>query len=257
MEKIRILGIAGSPRHANTEIAVKEALAGAAELPDIETELYSMAGKKMNPCSCATKWRCYTEGTTESPCPTWGPNDPIVLLYKKMLTFDGFVIGSPVYMGGVTAQMKALWDRISSMVYGTPPYFALRNKPVGAVAVASYREGGQEETILDIWKYAGILDMMPVGLGADLRDRVCMWGGALTHDYSSEVDLVAVHPRGSPEEMGAAKGDERGLLSCRNTGRRVAEVARVIKAGFKALPREATYWPAGPSGGILEAGWKV
>ncbi len=256
MDKIRILGIAGSRRHANTEIGVKEALVGAAELPDVETVFYTMAGKKMNPCACPTGHKCWTEGAEDNPCPHWGLDD-VALLYKEMLTFDGFVMGSPVYMGGVSAQMKALWDRLSLMVYGRPPYMGLRNKVVGAVTVAGYRSGGQETTILEIWRLAITMDMMPVAVGPDLDKRVCMWGGALTHDYSSEVDFHTTQVSGSPEEMTVVKGDERSLLSCRNTGRRVAEMARVIQAGFKTVPREATHWPVGAAGGVVEGGWQV
>lgn len=252
MEKIKILGISGSPRHGNTEVGVKEALAGAAELPDVETEFYTMAGKKINPCSCPTTLVCWGEGTPENPCPRWGDDD-IALLYKKMLAFDGFIIGSPVYMGGVSAQMKALWDRLAILCYRR---MGLRNKVVGGLAIAVYRSGGQEETILEIWKMAVVLDLIPVGLGPEMQDRVCMWGGALTQEYGTHK-YGSDYPIGSHEELTTAEKDKGGLLSCRNTGRRVAEVARVMQAGFKAVPREATYWPVGEAGGFPETDWKI
>jgi len=47
--KVKILGISGSPRKGhNTEIMVKEALKGAESVGNVETELYSFAGKKSN-----------------------------------------------------------------------------------------------------------------------------------------------------------------------------------------------------------------
>ncbi|MBI4186117.1 MAG: flavodoxin family protein [Chloroflexi bacterium] len=252
MNKIRILGIAGSPRHGNTEVGVKEALAGAAELPDVETEFYTMAGKKINPCSCPVAWRCWTEGTPENPCPRWG-NDDVAQLYKKMQTFDGFIVGSPVYMGGVSSQIKALWDRLALICYRR---MTLRNKVVGGIAIAAYRSGGQEQTILEIWKMAVVIDLIPVGPGPVMQDRVCMWGGALTHEYGAHK-YASDYPVGAEEELTAVEQDEPGLLSCRMTGRRVAEVARVVQAGFSAVPREATYWPAGEAGGFPETDWKI
>ena len=48
--EVKILGCAWSPRHSNTEIQVKEALAAAAQMPGVTTEYYSIAGKKMLPC---------------------------------------------------------------------------------------------------------------------------------------------------------------------------------------------------------------
>ena len=42
---VKILGMAFSPRHGNTEILVKEALDSAKRL-EVETEFYSMAEKQ-------------------------------------------------------------------------------------------------------------------------------------------------------------------------------------------------------------------
>ncbi|MCL5962495.1 MAG: NAD(P)H-dependent oxidoreductase, partial [Chloroflexi bacterium] len=51
MDKVKILGIVGSPRKkGNTAKLVAKALEGAMSVPGIETELYEMAGKKMHHC---------------------------------------------------------------------------------------------------------------------------------------------------------------------------------------------------------------
>jgi len=257
VEKVKILGISGSPRHGNTEIGVKEALAGAAELPDVETEFYTMAGKRINPCSCRTHMRCSAEGTVDNPCPTWGADDAITILYKKMLNFDGFIVGTPVYVGGVSAQMKSLWDRLSNICYNIPPEMGLRNKPVGAIASGDYRNGGLEAALLDIWKIVSLLDLLPIPSGPDFEKKCCPWGGALTHYWQTQQDWHELYAYGSTEELAYVKEDEYGMYSCRNTGRRVAEITRILKAGFAAVPREATYWPAGSTGGIAEADWKL
>jgi multimeric flavodoxin WrbA len=41
MQRVKILGISGSPRHANTETLVHEALKAAQELGPVDTELVS------------------------------------------------------------------------------------------------------------------------------------------------------------------------------------------------------------------------
>ncbi len=60
-----------------------------------------------------------------------------------------------------------------------------------------------------------------------------------------------------PGELARVKSDVYGLQSCRRLGRRVAELTRAIKAGFKALPREATYWPYGSAAGMKETTGKI
>ena len=45
-----------------------------------------------------------------------------------------------------------------------------------------------------------------------------------------------------------------GLLNARRIGKRVTEMARVIKAGFETLPKEATHWPRGKAGGLFIPG---
>jgi len=237
----RILGISTSPRHANTEIAVKEALAGATDLPGVETEFYSLVGKKFNPCMGDFRC-CSNDATKDNPCPRWGPDDDMVVLVKKWAEFDGFIFGTPTYVGGISSQMKALWDRGAMMCQGLMSRgLSIRNKVAGAVTCAAFRNGGQETTLLDIWRMCSYLDLIPVGPGPDYKNKIGGgYGGVLTQWVDPTCHLYTVKYN-SPKERTLGKEDEWGLLSCRNTGRRVAEIARVMKTGFKAVPREGTY----------------
>jgi multimeric flavodoxin WrbA len=259
MEKIKILGISGSPRRGgNTELAVKEALDSARELPDVETEFYSFAGKKINFCTGC--WRCSGEkATVEDPCPRWGPKDAIVQLVKKMLDFDGFIVGSPIYIGTVTAQLKAFFD-IAVMITecGKLGPVALRNKVVGAIVTSWDRNAGHDVVIMDIWRWAILHDMLVVGTGPERWENNNYWGACLLQHWTID------HPDGgrgiwwekacSREELTAVKYDKMGLLNARRIGKRVTEMARVIKSGFEALPREATCWPRGKAGGLFIPG---
>jgi len=242
--KVKILGISGSPRHANTEFIVKEALASAEELPDVETEYYSLAGKKLNGCIMCAK--CHDpEATQDNPCPPF-PDD-VVALSKKMVKSDGMIIGTPVYVGAASAQLKMVFDRISSFIeHGPFGHQALRNKVVGAVTSAWDREGGHCMAIMDIIKYSILMDMIVVGSGPERLKTVCYWGGAVIESYHADKPEPFWEGVGTPEEKRAVKYDKLGLGSVRRVGKRVAEMAKVVKAGFEVLPREQTYWPHGP-----------
>jgi len=56
---------------------------------------------------------------------------------------DGIILGSPVYFGTVSAQMKAFWDKTRCIRSDK----ALIGKFGGAVAVGASRFGGQETTV--------------------------------------------------------------------------------------------------------------
>jgi multimeric flavodoxin WrbA len=63
MQKLKILGIGGSPRkNGNTTKMVQKALEAAANVEGVETELYELAGKKINYCiacyKCLEKGEC-------------------------------------------------------------------------------------------------------------------------------------------------------------------------------------------------------
>ena len=254
MGKTRILGISGSPRHGNTELAVKEALKSAAELPDVETEFYSFVGKKMNPCvGC---WRCSGDkATEEKPCPHWG-NDDAVELARMMRDFDGYIVGSPVYIGTVSAQLKAFFDRsIMITECGKLGPVALRNRPVGTVITSWDRNGGHDMAIVDIWRWAILADMLVVGVGPEREKCTNYWGACLIQHWTAD------HPDGGEgiwwdevnktDELNAIQYDQMGLLNTRRIAKRVTEMAKVVKAGFEALPEGATQWPYGKAGGLF------
>ena len=255
----RILGISGSPRHGNTDIAVKEALVGAEEVKDVETEFYSIAGKKIYPCK--GDWRCGSKAATpENPCPPYGPDDEVVKLAKKMEEFDGFIVGTPVYIGTISGQLKMIFDRIIMMTEGGKlGPLSLRNKVCGAVVCSWDRNGGHDVAIIDIWRWAVLHDMAVIGVGPERVNCNNYWAGCVLQAYTPD------HPDGGKGVFWenandkvartAAKYDKIGLNQCRQIGRRVAELSKVLKAGFDNLPREETYWPRGKTGGFTGTVW--
>ncbi|GAG52223.1 unnamed protein product, partial [marine sediment metagenome] len=161
--EVKVLGLAFSPRHGNTEILIREALKAAEELAGVSTEFYSIAGKKMEPCDAC--YRCFQKPNPEKPCPAYDdPDDCYDEIVKLIFEADGVVFGSPVYFMDTTAQMRAFFDRSMGVeVLGYP----WRNKVAGFVTSGFDRNGGQEHTIRSMQTWAIMHDMMIVGVGPE------------------------------------------------------------------------------------------
>lgn len=104
MSKLKIIGICGSPHlNGNTAKLIKKVLEGC-EAAGAETEFISLANKKIIFCracdECLKKGECIIN------------SDDVNKIRRKMLDADGLVIGSPVYTGDITGQLKAFFDRL-------------------------------------------------------------------------------------------------------------------------------------------------
>ncbi len=97
-----VVGFVGSPRsEGNTDILVDEILAGAKEA-GATVEKVMLGDLAVNPCKA-----CYA-------CRPGGKciqDDDMTDLYEKMQASDVWVIGTPVYWWGPSAQLKAFVDR--------------------------------------------------------------------------------------------------------------------------------------------------
>lgn len=181
----------GSPRKGgNTTILVKEALK-AAENAGADTELINLGNAEIEPCIACDI--CKSTGE----CAIY---DDVPSILTKLIESQGMIIGSPVYFGNVTAQLKMLMDRSRPLRMD----FKLKNKVGGAISVGGSRNGGQETTISAIHEFMLIHDVIIVGDGAPLAH----YGGTGVG--------------GAKEEAGS---DEVGLETSKNLGGRVAELA--------------------------------
>ena len=86
--------------------------------------------------------------------------------FNRLEEADGIVLGSPVYFGTVSAQMKAFWDK--SRCVRTEK--ALIGKVGGAVSVGASRFGGQETTIRTLHDIMLIHGMNIIGDGSSQFD---------------------------------------------------------------------------------------
>lgn len=213
-----ILGINGSPRKANTELMLDEALAAAAGKTGAATEKINLRRLTINPClGC---FKCTTPGGEDEDAGCRVFRDDMDLLLPKLAACTGLIIASPVYFGGVTAQLKAFMDRTEPLLrYGVGRWkLGLRNKIGAAIAVGGNRNGGQEATINAIHHFFFIQDLLVVGTGPD-PDPGCYLGAAAHTGLDPETGSL---PRN------AVTGDPLGLRAAGIIGRRVAEAAAMI-----------------------------
>ncbi len=211
--KIKALGLSASPRHGNTEVMIKEALQAAQGL-GAETEYVSFVGKEIKPCIACDK--CKTDAKTCTISDDWQE------INNKFRTSDCVIIGSPVYLGGVNAQLKAYMDRF----YGESD--ARLNKenarPLvgGAIAVAGGRHGGQDDALHQIRVFFEKRGILPIGIRLPHKQM-----GATGHAYS-KGDIVNdkwINWRGPPASS---------LQGASDLGKRVVLITKIVKAGMKA-----------------------
>ncbi|HMK54098.1 MAG TPA: flavodoxin family protein [Methanobacteriaceae archaeon] len=188
---VKIIGIVGSPRkNGNTQGLVEVALESAKEAGTI-VELIKLSDLEIEPCIACNI--CKDTGE----CAIY---DDVRVVLEKMSEADGIILGSPVYFGSITSQLKMLMDRSRPL----RTEFNLKNKIGGAISVGGSRNGGQETTINAIHSFFLIHEAIVVGDGASTAH----YGGT-----------------GWGAAPGDAKSDPVGLETSRNLGRRVAEVA--------------------------------
>jgi multimeric flavodoxin WrbA len=123
---MKVVGIAGSLRpHSNALYYVKTAL-GVFEGQGIQTELVSLQGKEIKPCTgcydCTKQGRCTIEG------------DDFDEILEKMRAAEGLILGSPVYLSSVVPQMMALLGRATFVAYWNNKF--LSGKVGGPITVA-------------------------------------------------------------------------------------------------------------------------
>jgi multimeric flavodoxin WrbA len=169
----KVLGISGSPRNnGNTFYALKHAL-DVLDKRSFETKYISLSGKNIHPCiSC---WKCAADGKC------W-QNDDMTEIIDALMWCDGIIIGSPVYFGMVSGQLKTMMDRCVCIRAHYGDNFPLSGKVGGAIACANSRNGGQETTLQNIQTF---LLQMNFQVASD-GPRYCHSGGTIMSDANKD-----------------------------------------------------------------------
>ncbi len=129
---MKVIAFNGSPRSGgNTELMLKRILA-AVEAEGIETELVKVGGERIRGCRA-----CYVCRKMQNKKCVYN-EDLLNGFAEKIFEADAVVLGSPSYFCQMTAEMKALIDRVG-MVAGANG--RLLSGKIGAAVVAERRAG--------------------------------------------------------------------------------------------------------------------
>ncbi len=195
-EKIRIVGISFSPRAGKTTAAALAIAleAARAESAAVETDLVELAGLSIDGDVAA--------GLPPKP----GMRDDFPSLVERISgpAVAGWIVGTPVYMGGATSLGRAFLERCSQF---RKDNYALRNRVAGCLSVGGARNGGQELAVMSVLTALLYQQMVVVGSG----DPAGHFGGTVLNDGKDSVAQ-----------------DEFGLVTARAVGKRVAQVALKI-----------------------------
>jgi multimeric flavodoxin WrbA len=135
---MKIIGFIASPRKAgNTAWAVNTILEGAKEQGGAETQAWCSADLAIQPCKgclgCVKSGQCVI-------------NDDMQQLYHALKEADALVLGSPVYMGQMTAQAKTFTDRLfAQMTPRFSPNFKEEN--AGKKLVLVFTQGNPDSAM--------------------------------------------------------------------------------------------------------------
>ncbi|MEM2968498.1 MAG: flavodoxin family protein [Candidatus Bathyarchaeia archaeon] len=188
---MKVLGICGSPRQQATEHVLSEALR-ILEEKGFETKFWTVRGKEVSFCThcdyCLVEKQCVIQ-------------DDMQELYVLLTEAKGIILATPVYNGGVSAQLKAIMDRTRAAVASDENVF--KGKIGMGIAVGGDRAGGQELALMQIHTFFILNGIIPVSGG--------YFGANLGATFWTKDTLEGV------------KNDEEGFRSLRKTVKKFAD----------------------------------
>ena len=187
----KVLLINGSPNEqGNTWTALNE-VAGALEKHGVETELLYLGKQPI--AGCIACYKCVKAGKCVF-------DDQVNQVIEKLDSYDGLIIGSPVYFAGPNGHLCAFLDRL---------FWAGGKRLAGklAAAVVCCRRGGASAALDRLNRYLTYSNMYVVG--------------------SSYWNLV------HGMKPGEAKEDLEGMQTMRTLGENMAWMLKNMEAGKK------------------------
>jgi multimeric flavodoxin WrbA len=238
--EIKLLGIAGSPRKGNSLFLLEQALEAAAKhYPQrVKTETYIFGQTPFAPCdACGAHKRLNGECRIQ---------DGFQALRDKWLDADAVIYSVPVYHMGIPGQVKCFIDRLGNslgfyftdFLPGEPAFHIPRLlKAIGSITQGSHIFAGQEHAQAFLNTHAMIMRCIPVP--GDLWESYIGAGG-WTEVSPNLTALKKLAEEGKPDAQVAVR-------SAQSVGKRVVEMAMIIKSGLKAnqalLKSQASYLP--------------
>jgi NAD(P)H dehydrogenase (quinone) len=125
---------------------------------------------------------------------------------NDLLSSDAVIVGSPVYFGNMSGEVKTFFDNWGASKFDVFQDRKMRNKVGGAFATGASVSNGKEVTIFSIFA-AMLINQVVVVSG----------GGGFGASATTGPDSPGI--------------DEKELTEARDLGKRIAEVAVVVKRG--------------------------
>ncbi|HOG17573.1 MAG TPA: flavodoxin family protein [Syntrophales bacterium] len=210
---IEVLGISGSPvKEGNTEALLDEAFRAVAEDPEVRLKIFHLSGLQIAGCAHCN-W-CLKNQTVETFCSL---SDGMNEIYPALLKADAIILATPVHIARMSGLLANMLDRMRVFVYGNVHGRKLKDKIGGSLIAAYRRHGGLESTLIALNNTFALFHMISAGEG----------GMALT-SLGGEGKLIKGRRHMILE-------DEFGVVSAKKVVLRAVEIARIVKAGKKAL----------------------
>ena len=148
--ELKVVGISGSSRKkGNTEFLIQSALEEIRK-EGIDAEIITLADKTITPCNV-----CMVCRKEKGRCAIGDDFDPVFL---KMKEADGLILGTPVYFGSATPNIKSLIDRAGYVCRQGENFFY--RKVAAPIVVA--RRAGQNFTLAQLNFFFLLMGMVVV-----------------------------------------------------------------------------------------------
>jgi len=154
-------------------------------------------------------------------------------IYSKIIETDALIMGTPVYMMGMSWVMASFIQRLRALAegryYGFQGPFGdgssgiLKDKVFASVSIALGRRDGVEIAMLNELSSSLLFGMIP----ATAALNGCYGAGGFSD--------------AKPDELVAVKKDKLAITAEKTLGKRIVDLCRMIKAGKKALKHFPAY----------------
>ncbi len=243
-EKIKILGVSGSPRrNGNTATMMKFTLKAAETMDYVETEFISLGDHKLVPCCGCMK--CFGwQAPADDPYQCYKYNDDIEILAPKVAEADGMIVGFPIYAAGVPSLFRCFMEKLHHFgpMSFTRHAGALRFKALGIISQGGRVYGAQETNHSIMCANAAGLGMYVVNAWPTVEDSEPQ--STHTGGVVSCVDGTAVYGEKAWTKAGCRTvppvQGSRNERTLRNLGRNMAVTAMSLKLGRRAF-KDAGY----------------
>ena len=137
---MKVLGFNASPRkNGNTAWVINKIL----EKSNVETEFYNFADLNIKPCQGCLG--CHKDGNNGCVI-----NDDMQKLYKELENADTLILGSPIYMGQMTAQAKTFIDRLFAHISPRfSPHYQEKEKKTKLILV--FTQGNPDKSKFQVY----------------------------------------------------------------------------------------------------------